>query len=243
MLEKSQFNEEINAQMTVPKHGLKDAAYLLDDSGVLARQAIGRETPPGIPIASTNSLEGLIKEGRRFATIYAEPPWPCELEPRPGSFFYRKAISRDVLAALPVRQLAAPWADVYLWAPDQLLQDAIQVLDAWGCTYTGSLVWIVPDIGADAGWGTVHQFLLLGVRCDSPSSKFRPRSWLLKARHLFGSDEKPHSIKSIIEQVSPLPRLHLFNEVVSMGWTSSGPTCPAPFRPRPRRRLGPGRGR
>src|SRR4051812_16251594 len=47
---------------------------------------------------------------------------------------------------------------------------------------------------------------------DSPSLKFRPRSWGHGAgRRLVGSVADPHGVKSLIKQVSPLPRA-IFNE-------------------------------
>ena len=221
MLQKLHVNEEINAQMLVPKHRLKDAAYLVGDTGVPARQAIPPEDPPGIPFGYTNSLEDLIKDGRKFATIYATPPWPCDLAPEPGSFYYRKPVTGDVLAALPVPLLTAPSARAYLWAPDQFLLDAIRVLDAWGFIYVGSLVAMFPGIKVGDDLGAVHQFLLHGVHRDSPSLRHQP-GWSGETRHLVAPGIMPSNVKSLVQEVSPYPRLHLFNGNVSKGWTSWG---------------------
>src|SRR5260370_282329 len=77
MFEPSHANEGI--QMLVPQRRLDVAARLIGETGGSNRPSTRRDDPPGIPFGYTNSLEDLIKEGRQFGTIYAEPPWPSDL--------------------------------------------------------------------------------------------------------------------------------------------------------------------
>ena len=205
---------------------------LSNEPDASARQAARRDDELGVPFGYTNSLEGLINDGRHFGTIYAEPPWPCDdLAHQLYITDRQQRLSGDAIAALPVRRLAAPTSDVYIWAPDLFLRDALQILEIWGFIYSGSLVWILPELDAGDHLATVHQFLLHGVRRDSSFSKFRPQSVFFDVRLLYGSPLGRHRIKSLVEEVSPFPRLHLFNEIVSMGWTSWGQSVPRPFDP------------
>jgi len=41
----------------------------------------------------------------------------------------------DQIAALPVEEIAAPTAHLYLWCPNALLPDGIAVMKAWGFDY------------------------------------------------------------------------------------------------------------
>ena len=43
--------------------------------------------------------------------------------------------------ALPIEQIAAPTAHLYLWCPNALLPDGVAVMDAWGFTYKSNIVW------------------------------------------------------------------------------------------------------
>jgi hypothetical protein len=78
--------------------------------------------------------------GRRFATILADPPW--QFTNRTGKMApEHKRLSRygtmklDEIMALPVEQLAAPTAHLYLWCPNAMLPDGLAVMKAWGFTY------------------------------------------------------------------------------------------------------------
>lgn len=231
MFELSNANEDVVTQSRIfNRMPLDVIAGIIRESGPSAYRKSWGKAQVGVPFGYTNSLEGLIKEGRQYGTILAEPHWPCELTPF-GSFFHRKPVTADTLAALPIRQLAAPSSHAYLWTPDEFLVDAIRVLDAWGFAYNGSLVWISPALGGGDNGATVQQFLLHGLRRDSPSPKCRPRSWIVEPRHSVGSSLAPYQIKWFVEQVSPPPRLNLFNEIVRYNWISWGQSVPRPFDP------------
>jgi len=42
---------------------------------------------------------------------------------------------------LPVPRLAAAKSHLYLWVPNALLQEGLQVMEAWGFTYKSNLIW------------------------------------------------------------------------------------------------------
>lgn len=80
-------------------------------------------------------------------------------------------MSLDEIMALPVQQLTADTAHLYLWVPNALLPEGIKVLEAWGLTYKSNLVWhkIRKDGGPDGrGVGfyfrNVTELVLFGVR-------------------------------------------------------------------------------
>ena len=103
--------------------------------------------PGEIRMASTASDHLLTFVGpRRFATVLADPPW--QFANRTGKIApEHKRLSRygtmtlDDIAALPVSQIAAPTAHLYLWCPNALLPDGLAVMKAWGFIYKSNLVW------------------------------------------------------------------------------------------------------
>src|SRR5436305_9331406 len=60
------------------------------------------------PIASTefgytSSLEGLIREGRKYGTIYANPRWPSKKKPTESDpWFVRHQMPVEAIAGLPI---------------------------------------------------------------------------------------------------------------------------------------------
>ena len=42
---------------------------------------------------------------------------------------------------LPVNELAMPQSHLYLWIPNALLQEGLEVMRRWGFTYKTNIVW------------------------------------------------------------------------------------------------------
>jgi len=77
----------------------------------------------------------------------------------------------DEITALPVADIVAPTAHLYLWCPNALLPDGLAVMKAWGFNYKSNLVWhkVRKDGGSDGrGVGfyfrNVTELVLFGVR-------------------------------------------------------------------------------
>jgi len=116
---------------------------------------------------------------------------------------------------LPVNDLAAEQAHLYLWAPSAYLFDAKAVLEAWSFTYRSTFVWVNPQPGEGPYWRESHTVLLLGVRGVAPFREAM-RSWVEVPAEPGGG--KPGIIREMIERVSPAPYLELFNPQAVPGW-------------------------
>jgi N6-adenosine-specific RNA methylase IME4 len=82
--------------------------------------------------------------------IYADPPWPFRDKGSRASPDWRKrtrgayrTMPVAEIAGLPVRQIVAPAAHLYLWTTDAHLLDgsALEVIRAWGFTPKHTLSW------------------------------------------------------------------------------------------------------
>ena len=80
-------------------------------------------------------------------------------------------MSLEEIKALPVAELVAEPAHLYLWVPNALLREGLEVMAAWGFTYKTTLVWhkVRKDGGSDGrGVGfyfrNVTEIVLFGVR-------------------------------------------------------------------------------
>ncbi len=227
MIDLTNNSGDIISQLLVAQRMLSDvAARLVTEADKGGQPTNRRNDPTPRVFGYTNSLEKLIQEGRQFGTIYAEPPWPNDAREHGRSKFGHR-FSAEALAALPIGKLAAPASHVHIWVPDRFLHDAMHVIESWGFIYKASLVAVASEHGDGCYWGIGHQYLLLGVRGDAPFSDNRPRSWLFEPDRSVHSDWKPYHAKTLVELVSPYPRLHLFDESVTDGWISWGQRVPS----------------
>jgi len=126
----------------------------------------------------------------------------------------------EQIMELPVSQLALDNAHLHLWVPNSLLPEAILVIESWGFVYKTCFVWTKPQLGMGNYWRNSHELLLLGIRGRLPFLANTQRSWVVAPRTKHST--KPDSIRAIVEQVSPGPRLELFARRTTPGWTVFG---------------------
>jgi len=130
---------------------------------------------------------------------------------------------------LPVAQIALPQSHLYLWVPNALILEGLEVMKRWGFTYKTNLVWykVRKDGGPDRrGVGfyfrNVTELVLFGVRGNlrtlAPGRRQENIIISQKREH----SRKPDELYNIIEQCSPGPYLELFARHYRPGWTQWG---------------------
>lgn len=174
-------------------------------------------------------------QGERFATILADPPWRFQnrtgkMAPEHRRLSRYATMDLPEIMALPVADVAADPAHLYLWVPNALLPDGLAVMKAWGFDYKSNLVWhkIRKDGGSDGrGVGfyfrNVTELCLFGIRGKNARTLAPGRRQV----NLLGTRKREHSRKpdeayDIIEACSPGPRLELFARGERKGWTAWG---------------------
>ena len=182
--------------------------------------------------------------GRTFGTILADPPW--QFQNRTGKVApEHKRLNRygtmtlDEICALPVADIAAEPAHLYLWVPNALLPEGLKVLDAWGFRYVSNIVWhkVRKDGGSDGrGVGfyfrNVTELLLFGVRGRNARTLAPGRRQVnLLATRKREHSRKPDEQYDIIEACSPGPYLELFARGTRKGWATWGNQAGADYRP------------
>lgn len=170
----------------------------------------------------------------QYRTLLIDPPWAQGMtgryrltrNTRPTKLPYR-TMGLNEIAALPVGQLAAEGAHLWLWTTNQFLAAGLDLMKGWGFTYLAPITWVKPN-----GLGNyfVHrtQTLLFGYRakCLFPLARYRPTVLFAPtpARH----SEKPDTSYELIESISPGPRLELFARRSRAGWDTWGDEAPNP---------------
>lgn len=181
---------------------------------------------------------------KRFATILADPPWRFQNstgkvapEHRRLSRYGTMALSE--ICELPVGDVAAETAHLYLWVPNALLTEGLEVMKAWGFTYKSNIVWhkVRKDGGSDGrGVGfyfrNVTELVLFGVRGKNARTLAPGRSQVnyvssQKREH----SRKPDELYPIIEACSKGPYLELFARGARPGWEAWGKQADDSYAP------------
>ena len=172
---------------------------------------------------------------RKFSTILADPPWQFanrtgKMAPEHKRLNRYGTLGLAEILSLPVQPLLKDTAHLYLWVPNALLPEGLQVLGAWGFQYKTNLVWhkIRKDGGPDGrGVGfyfrNTTELILFGVRGKNARTLAPGRRQVniiksMKREH----SRKPDELYQIIEACSPGPYLELFARGTRPGWTGWG---------------------
>ena len=165
---------------------------------------------------------------RRYAVIYADPPWDFEVYNEESGIERAAAnhystMSLDEICALPIPSLASPAAALFMWTTVPHLRESFQVLDAWGFEYKTNIVWVKDKIGLGYFVRNQHELLLIATRGDMPTplSANRPSSVITAPRR--EHSRKPDEAYALIERMYPeLPRIELFARQTRLGWAAWG---------------------
>jgi N6-adenosine-specific RNA methylase IME4 len=130
---------------------------------------------------------------------------------------------------LPVGDVVADEAHLYLWVPNALLAEGLEVMRRWGFTYKTNLVWFKTrkDGGPDGrGVGfyfrNVTELVLFGVRGSRRTRDPGRRQVNLFAERKREHSRKPEGLYDIIERCSPGPYLELFARHPRTKWHQWG---------------------
>ncbi len=183
--------------------------------------------------ASDDLLDSIGK--KRFSTILADPPWQFQnrtgkMAPEHRRLSRYNTMTLQDIKDLPVEAVVNDTAHLYLWVPNALLPDGLNVMEHWGFKYKSNLIWykVRKDGGPDRrGVGfyfrNVTEVILFGVRGKNARTLQPGRS----QENIISSRKREHSRKpdeqyQLIESCSPGPYLELFARGPRSGWTVWG---------------------
>ena len=166
-------------------------------------------------------------DGRTFRTIYADPPWQFQnrtgkVAPEHRRLTRYPTMTISDIKALPVYELASICSHLYLWVPNALLPDGLEVMRSWGFEYKTNIIWEKVR----------HDGQLFGIRGKGNRTLAPARSQVnlirtVKREH----SRKPDEMIPIIEACSPGPYLELFARGDREGWAMWGNQAAADYEP------------
>ena len=189
-------------------------------------------------LTQTAAEDLLSRELGQFGTILADPPWQFmnrtgKMAPEHKRLSRYSTMTLEEIMDLPVAQLALPQSHLYLWVPNALILEGLEVMKRWGFTYKTNLVWykIRQDGGPDGrGVGfyfrNVTELILFGTRGSLRTLEAGRRQVNIITSRKREHSRKPDELYRIIEQCSPGPFLELFARHNKPGWIQWGNEVP-----------------
>lgn len=159
----------------------------------------------------------------KYDIIYADPPWRYE--------FCKDNADKienhyPTLTLEEIKKLPIPCKDdsvLYLWATAPKLEEALQVMKAWGYTYKTNGIWDKESIGMGYWFRGQHELLLVGTKGKfSPPAPKERISSLHKEKKTKHS-KKPNFYRDYITNIFPEKnKIELFARQHADGWDCWG---------------------
>lgn len=182
--------------------------------------------------------------GKKYQTIYADPPWQFQnrtgkVAPEHKRLTRYSTMRLDEIKQLPVSEAADEKCHLYLWVPNALLPEGLEVMKTWNFEYKTNIIWEkIRKDGEPDGRGVgfyfrnVTEILLFGIRGGKNRTLDPGRTQV----NLIRSAKREHSRKpdefaALIEQCSPGPFLELFARGARDGWDMWGNQATEDYEP------------
>lgn len=165
----------------------------------------------------------------KYSIIYADPPWKYnDSHTGGGAGWEYDLMSIEDLCKLPIENLASDNCVLFMWATYPMLQEALDLIKAWGFTYkTIGFQWVKTSKNGKTFWGLGNwtrsntEPCLIGVK-GKPKAVKHDISQLIIEPNMKHS-QKPAIVRDkIVELVGDLPRIELFARTRSDGWDCLG---------------------
>jgi len=176
---------------------------------------------------------------KKYKIIYADPPWKYNdklgtnsAKMRGYDKYYKGMELRDI-CNLPIQDLADDNCILFLWATMPKLQEAFEVIKAWGFTHkTTAFTWIKLNPKSNTVFKGVGRWVMGNAELVLLATKGKPKRVSKSVSQIIMAKRGRHSKKpdivytKIEELMGKLPRIELFARNKRQGWDAWGNQVP-----------------
>lgn len=165
---------------------------------------------------------------KKYQIIYADPPWSYQNGgvTQGGVDAQYKTMTLQEIKDLPVNKISNDISVLMLWATFPQLQEALEVIKAWGFKYkTLGFSWLKTNKDGSPFFGIGYyaksnqEVCLLGVKGSAHSLVRSNRVSSFVSTQRTRHSEKPQIFRDkIIELFGEIPRIELFARQKTPGW-------------------------
>ena len=170
---------------------------------------------------------------KKYDIIYADPPWRFKTYSNKGqgrsAERHYPTMTRDDIKTLPVQEIAGKDCILFLWAIFPCLQEALQVIEAWGFQYkTIAFVWVKKNRKSDSLFWGMGYWTRANAEVCILATKGHPKRINSGVHQVVMSNIEEHSKKPnevrerIVRLVGDFPRVELFARQKVDGWDCWG---------------------
>lgn len=157
-----------------------------------------------------------------FNVIYADPPWSFEMDNSRGAA-QREYSTMQIEDICNLKIPSAEDAILFLWVPNSLLRQGMQVVEKWGFQYKTHFVWVKNRIGIGSWLRNQHEVMFIAVKGDIGTPETSNRYSSVINAELGKHSKKPEILYEMIEKMYPKHKyLELFARNKRDGWESWG---------------------
>lgn len=176
------------------------------------------------------ALQKCVAQGLKYGLVYADPPWSYGQKQKSLGWAadpkrHYPVMNLDAIKAMKVSEVCAKDSVLFLWTPNCLIADAIDVMRAWGFKYVTAAVWVKTTSPATNGAILPrHETLLMGARGLGIISTPEPMKSVHQERVTVHS-RKPGWFAKELERLYPhaqTAKVELFCRQPREGWSSLG---------------------
>lgn len=161
-----------------------------------------------------------------YRVIYADPPWEYSRSGMPDygdAAFHYPTMPLPDICALPIASIAEDDAVLFLWATSPLVEEAFEVIRAWGFTYKASFVWDKVKHNFGHYNSVRHEFLLVATRGSCTPDEKKLFDSVVTVERSEKHSEKPEDFRKIIDALyTHGKRIELFARATVKGWERWG---------------------
>ena len=162
----------------------------------------------------------------KYRVIYADPPWPV------GSITMDKwkspiedkypTMSIEDIGNLPINELAADECSLFLWTTHTFLPDALRLIEEWGFKYFCCITWDKGNGWTQNGFHKRTEFLLYAYKGGINIDQYGQAIPTIITEPSTQHSKKPDTIRELIKNKTPEPRLEMFARGNYEGWLCWG---------------------
>ncbi|WP_255784545.1 MT-A70 family methyltransferase [Mycobacteroides abscessus] len=145
---------------------------------------------------------------KTFKTILVDPPWDIEQKGGRGAERHYDLMTLDRIKNMPIADLAADDAHLWLWVTNATLRAGYDVAEAWGFEVKSPLTWVKFRLGLGNYLRNSTEHVLFATRGKAPVLYRAQPTWINAP--VTDHSHKPEEQYALIERVSPGPYLELF---------------------------------
>lgn len=176
------------------------------------------------------NFDDIIKSGKKYKIIYADPPWKYWAGGLKNAAVHYDVMEIEDIKKLPINQIADEHSVLCMWSTWPILPESLDVIKSWGFDYSTMIfIWIKQNkitnswfVGCGNYTRANTEFILLGKRGMGIARKRADLSQVV-TYEIGEHSEKPNIFRTkIIQLFGEQEKIELFSRKPIHGWDTFG---------------------